>query len=310
MARPAAPAALIREWKPGAPAAVVEVLANYNDKILRRAARNVASHLAATDMANDIHNNRIDHTQHDNEICGKKGYGRRPNPVVIAAEPDTSHHTLRPGGDRQVLEAGWHKLALSNHPDAVAAIEVVVGREPDLPPFGALAEVPVRCGAISERRTRRLTMCDPTAAHVILAQSKKAEAFFINPLTDMPVMHTPDHGGKRDWRFFAPPSLPAGDAELASVVLHHTVWVTTSDGHVHPVHTSRAPVVGQRIRRGPAMPRRSSTRSWTASEPPQPREHWKAPKGLTALLNEDHKQGTELTRSTLLHARMTPPRTH
>jgi hypothetical protein len=32
------------------------------------------------------------------------------------------------------------------------------------------------------------------------------------------------------------------------------------------------------------------------------------PKGLTALLNEDHRQGTELTRSTLLHARMTPPR--
>ncbi|MEV6727100.1 hypothetical protein AB0M94_40050 [Streptomyces xanthochromogenes] len=38
------------------------------------------------------------------------------------------------------------------------------------------------------------------------------------------------------------------------------------------------------------------------------REHYNAPKGLTALFNEDHKQGTELTRSTLLHARMTPPR--
>ncbi|AZM57323.1 hypothetical protein DMA15_36165 [Streptomyces sp. WAC 01529] len=43
---------------------------------------------------------------------------------------------------------------------------------------------------------------------------------------------------------------------------------------------------------------------------PNLREHWNAPKGLTALLNEDHKQGTELTRGTLLHARMTPPRAH
>ncbi|MEU4587246.1 hypothetical protein AB0F92_35175 [Kitasatospora aureofaciens] len=32
----------------------------------------------------------------------------------------------------------------------------------------------------------------------------------------------------------------------------------------------------------------------------------KAPAGLTALFSEEHKQGTELTRATLLHARMTP----
>ncbi|MFF3726955.1 hypothetical protein ACFYYM_31840 [Streptomyces erythrochromogenes] len=34
-----------------------------------------------------------------------------------------------------------------------------------------------------------------------------------------------------------------------------------------------------------------------------------APKGLTALFNEKHKRGAELTRAALLHARMAPPRT-
>lgn len=33
-------------------------------------------------MANDIRNGRIDHTNHDNEIFGKEGYGETPNPVA------------------------------------------------------------------------------------------------------------------------------------------------------------------------------------------------------------------------------------
>ncbi|MFE1190121.1 hypothetical protein [[Kitasatospora] papulosa] len=308
---------LIRQWKPGAPAAVLEVPANSNEKILRRVVGNdafdVTSHLAATDMANDIRNNRIDGTRHDNEIFGKEGHGDRRNPVVIAAEPDTSHHPLRSDGDRHILESGWHKLALSTHPDAVAAIEVAVGRQPDLLPFGALTEVPVHPGAISERWARRLTMCDPTAAHVVLAQGKKAEAFFIDPLTDMPVMRTPDNGRKPVWRFYAPLSLPAGDAELASVFLHHTVWVTTSDGHLHPAPCTPA----EHLWWGNGYGDRPSEAATVINlllddlgATPNLREHWNAPKGLTALLNEDHKQGTELTRSTLLHARMTPPRAH
>ncbi|MFD4922991.1 hypothetical protein ACFWNE_17025 [Streptomyces goshikiensis] len=64
-------------------------------------------------------------------------------------------------------------------------------------------------------------MCDPTEP--ALAQDAKAEAFFIDPLTDMPVPRTPGDGGKEMWRFYAPLSLPAGGAELASVVLHHTL---------------------------------------------------------------------------------------
>ncbi|MEV6586963.1 hypothetical protein [Streptomyces acidicola] len=37
-------------------------------------------------------------------------------------------------------------------------------------------------------------------------------------------------------------------------------------------------------------------------------QHYNAPKGLTALFNEEHKKGAELNRAALLHARMTPPR--
>ncbi|MGW0778054.1 hypothetical protein ACWD01_31465 [Streptomyces sp. NPDC002835] len=47
-------------------------------------------------------------------------------------------------------------------------------------------------------------MCDPTAAHAILAQGKKAETFFIDPLTDMPVLRTPDNDGKQVQRYYAP----------------------------------------------------------------------------------------------------------
>ncbi|MFG2719941.1 hypothetical protein ACGFW5_16850 [Streptomyces sp. NPDC048416] len=86
-------------------------------------ALDVTSHLAATDMANGIRDDRIgDAARHDNEIFGKEGYGEWRTPVVIAAEPDTGHHPLRSDGDRQVPEAGWHKPVLSTHPDAAAAI--------------------------------------------------------------------------------------------------------------------------------------------------------------------------------------------
>ncbi|KIF05672.1 hypothetical protein PL81_12035 [Streptomyces sp. RSD-27] len=304
---------LIRAWKPGSPAAVAEVPSNRNERTLRRVARNdafdVTSHLAVTDMANSIRNNRTDGALQDNEIFGKDRPHQTPNPVVIAAVPDTAHHPLRTGGDRAVLEAGWHKLALSSHPDAVAALEVAVGREPDLLPYGAGTEVPDRLGTVIERWTRRLTMCDPTAAHAVLARGDAADAFFIDPLTDMPALRTSGEDGKSAWRFYAPLSLPAGGAELASVVLHHTVWITTSDGHVHPApctpseHLWWGDGYGDRPSEAAAV---IDVLLGDLGATVNLREHWKAPKGLTALFNEEHKQGSELTRAALLHARMTP----
>ncbi|GLF99860.1 hypothetical protein [Streptomyces yaizuensis] len=85
---------VIRERAPGARAAVVEVPANDREKILRRAAANevfdVTSRVAATDMANGIRNDRIDHTSHDIEIFCKEGYGGRPNQGVAGAGPAQS----------------------------------------------------------------------------------------------------------------------------------------------------------------------------------------------------------------------------
>ena len=87
-------------------------------------------------------------------------------------------------------------------------------------------------------------MCDPIAAHAVLAQDAKTEAFFIDPLTDMPVLRTPGDGGKQVWRFYTPLSLSAGGAELGSLVLHHTLWAITSDGRVHPAPARRPNTCG------------------------------------------------------------------
>ncbi|MFI6125425.1 hypothetical protein ACIBCU_37910 [Streptomyces sp. NPDC051064] len=307
---------VIREWRPGARAAVVEVPANDNEKILRRAAANdvfdVTSRAAATDMANGIRNSRIDHTNNDIRIFCKDGYGETPNQVTAGAVPDTSHHPLPCDGNRQALQAGWHKLALSVHPDAVAALEVALGREPELLPFGAVTEIPLQPGTVSDRWTRRLTMCDPTAAHAVLAQDAKAEAFFTDPLTDMPVLRTPHVNGKQAWRFYAPLSLPAGGSELASVVLDHTLWVITSDGHVHPAPCTPT----EHPWWGDGWGDRASEAATVTDQllddlgaTVDLHQHYNASKGLTALFNEEHKRGAELTRAALLHARMTPPRT-
>ncbi|MFI5945575.1 hypothetical protein ACIBCB_35760 [Streptomyces uncialis] len=309
-------ASVIREWTPGARAAVVEIPANDREKTLRRAAANevfdVTSRAAATDMANSIRNDRIDHTTNDIETFCKEGYGKTPNQVVAGAVPDTSRHPLPCDGDHEARKTGWHKLALHTHPDAVAALEVAATREPNLLPFGTVTQIPVQSGAISDRWTHRLTMCDPTAAHAVLAQDDKAEAFFIDPLTDMPVLRTPRDDGKQVWRFYAPLSLPAGGAELASVVLHHTLWVLTSDGHVHPAPCTPT----EHLWWGHGGGDRPSEAAAVVDQlldglgaTVDLRKHWDAPKGLTALFNEEHKRGAELTRATLLHARMTPPRT-
>jgi len=304
---------LIRAWQPGAESAVVELPANTNEKILRRAAANPAleadSRAAVTDMANDIRNDRIT-TGVLIDISTTRGTGEdgKPAVMVLAAVPDLSNHPLPPCKDEPAVRTGWQLLATSTLPDAVAALEVAVGRQPGLLPFGALTEVPVRPGTVIERWTRRLALCDPTAAHAVLSQGDTVEAFFTDPLTDMPALRTTDNYGQQVWRFYAPLSLPAGGAELASVVLHHTVWITTSDGLVHPA---------------PCTP---NNHLWWGSHDSSPQEapavvnallddlaavvdprHWNAPDGLVALFDQDHKHGTELSRSTLLHARMTPP---
>ncbi len=310
---------LIRAWEPGTPPTVTKVPSDDNETILRSAARSdafdIASRAAVTAMANDIRNHRTDSVAHENGAFGGKGSGEGPNPVVIAAEPDTSHHPLPSLDDRQALKAGWRKLALSDSPDAAAALAVAAGHDPGLLPYGALTEVPVQSGTIIERWARRLAMCDPTAAHAVLADGSPAEAFFIDPLTGTPVLRAPGYDGTPVWRFYAPLCLPARGEELSSAVLQHTVWITTSDGHVHP---APCPPTGLLWwgNRGDCWGDEASEAATVIDAllddlgaSVNPGEPGRAPQGLIALFNQDHQHGAELTRGALLHARMSPVRT-
>ncbi|MEU8434733.1 hypothetical protein AB0F18_17790 [Streptomyces sp. NPDC029216] len=82
----------------------------------------------------------------------------------------------------------------------------------------------------------------------------------------------------------------------------------TSDGHVHPApctpteHLWWGDGWGDRPSEAAAVDALLGDLGVTVNL----RERWKAPKGLTTLFNEEHKQGSELTRAALLHARMTP----
>ncbi|MFI9307362.1 hypothetical protein [Streptomyces triculaminicus] len=154
-------------------------------------------------------------------------------------------------------------------------------------------------------------MCDPTAAHAALAGDRPVDAFFVDPLTDTPALRTVRDGAPA-LRFYAPLALPSTGAELASVVLDDTVWVKTSDGQVHPAPCTP----NEHLWWGDGWgdkPSEAATVITTLLDDlgatVDLREHWKAPRGLTALLEQQTKGGrTELHRHTLLHARMTQPR--
>jgi hypothetical protein len=99
--------------------------------------------------------------------------------------------------------------------------------------------------------------------------------------------------------------------ELSSVVLDSTVWIITSDGQVHPAPCDPR----EHLWFGPGYGDRPSEAATVAHQLLDDlaadidlAEPWNAPRGLTDLLNEKHRQGTELSRAALLHARMTPPK--
>lgn len=304
---------LITKWRPGTSAITVEVPADDREKTLRRAAQNKSfdglAKAALTDMANEIRNRRVDNVALENDIFGRET-ASDARPIIIAARHDTSAHPLPCIDDPKALADGWKTIATSTHPDAVAAVEIALSHSPELLPYGTHTDIPTHQGAVAEQWTRRLTPCDPTAAHASLVADKTVDAFFTDPLTDMPVVRTQDAERPR-WHFYSPLSLPTG-GELASVILHDTVWIKTTEGLIHP---------------GPCDPHNHLW--WGDGWGDRPteaahvinlllddigadidlNEHYKqAPKGLTALLNQDHPRGTELSRATLLHARMTPPK--
>ncbi|MET8624672.1 hypothetical protein ABZW30_13100 [Kitasatospora sp. NPDC004669] len=306
---------VIRLWEPGSPAVVADVLADDREQVLRRAARNTAfsepARSALNAMADAIRNQRVEGVATDIQIFGGHS-DRMQTRLVIAAQHDETIHPIDVEEDEELLEAGWREIVASSQPDAVAAADVALGYHPELLPYGRFTDVRAKEGTVAERWARRLTVCDPTAGHATLAEGKEVEAFFVDPLTDMPVVRTKDDGDKGPkWLFYAPLALPAGRGELASAVLYGTVWITTTDGQVHPAPCTP----GDHLWWGDGWGDRPTEAAYVVNQlldnlatPISLRDHWsKAPAGLTALFNEKHKQGTELTRATLLHARMTPP---
>ncbi|MFD7734150.1 hypothetical protein ACFV6F_27685 [Kitasatospora phosalacinea] len=308
---------VIRQWSPGAEVLTVQLPADDREVALQRAMRNPAFTVRAravlTDMARSIRNDRIDAVRSENMIFGEARPWHTSSPLVIAAEPDTQQHPLGVAEEDGPLRPGWAEVARSNQPDAVAALHVALGRNADLLPYGSFTDLRVSDSATVDRWVRRLALCDPTAGHATLAEGKQVEAFFTDPLTDMPVVRTKEEDPSRaQWLFYAPRSLPAGRGELASVVLDGTAWITTTDGLVHP-----APCLpDEHLWWGDGWGDRATELAHVVhlllddlSARIPAHRHWQdAPSGLTALFNAQPKSGpgTELGRAALLHARMTP----
>ncbi|GAA2283198.1 hypothetical protein GCM10010430_80940 [Kitasatospora cystarginea] len=262
-------------------------------------------------MADDMRNDRVEDVARDIQTYGN--HIASPERLVIAATHDARTHPIQLVKDDALLRQGWEEITRSTEPDAVEALDIALGRHPNLLPFGHFTHIPVTDNPVVERWTRRLALCDPTAGHATLAEDKTVDAFFTDPLTDMPVVRTKDDDENHaQWLFYVPLSLPAGRGELASIVLHGPVWITTTDGFVHPA---------------PCTPGEHLWWGYAGGERPLELAHvvnvlldnlgaritlnnyWdSAPDGLTTLFNKDHKRGTELTRAALLHARMTPPK--
>ncbi|MCF3105457.1 hypothetical protein IPZ58_28270 [Streptomyces roseoverticillatus] len=303
---------IIRQWHPGAPALTVEVPSSDQEHALRRAAANTtfdtATQAVLTDMANALRNERVSSVERENETFGST-YG--PHPIVIAAQPDSSSRPLPAIDDRQALIAGWKTIAASSHPDAVTALELALARDPRLLPFGAPTRVVLHPGRTAEQWARRLTLCDPTAAHAALAGDNPVDAFFTDPLTDMPALRT-TQDGIPTLRFNAPLALPATDAELTSVILDGTVWIKTSDGQVHPApctpneHLWWGDGWGDKPTEAATVITTLLDNLGAAIDLHEHRQD--APRGLAALLERQQKDGPiELPRHALLHARMTTP---
>ncbi|MFF9034901.1 P-loop NTPase fold protein [Streptomyces sp. NPDC014892] len=301
---------LVTEWRPGAEPAVVRVPADEDETTLRRAARNTslpaAARTALDDMANAMRNQRVDDVERTVRLYGRSEDAER---TVVAARPDVTDHPLPESEDRVLLSAGWRAVGDSYEPDAAAALQAARAYDPELLPYGAVTEVE-RPDPTVERWIERLVECDPTAAHVTLAHARgtQAEAFFVDPLTGMPALRTGGDASERGrWRFYAPLSLPAS-GQLASVVLRDTAWITTDAGLVVPAPCT-AP---HHFWWGDGWGDRPTELAYVTSlllddlrAVPDFHEQWAAPRGLVTLFNEEHAPGTELSRATLLSARLT-----
>ncbi|MEU1661539.1 hypothetical protein ABZ527_36445 [Streptomyces griseofuscus] len=300
---------VISQWLPGAPATLAEVLPDEKETTLRQAATvrwpDDAAKTALVDLANAMRNQHIDSLASEIRIFAEHGGHPHGDPLLIAARHRTEGYPLPRTDDRDLLAAGWRTIASSQLFEAYEPMEIGMYYATDLLPYGPHTEVRTR-GPAARRWGQQLTPCTPTAVHAVLADDAQDVTFYSDPATGIPAVRK---GSSRDgsWVFLAPLRLPDHGAQLESVILEDTVWIQTTDGRIHPGPCTP----GDHLWWGPGGGDRPTEAAWVISQLMDDTsthvsltDHWHhAPTGLTKLLNQTRRYGTELLRAALEHAR-------
>ncbi|MEW2626350.1 hypothetical protein [Streptomyces sp. NPDC048106] len=300
---------VISQWSPGAPVTLAEVLPAEKETTLRRAATvrwpDDAAKTALVDLANSLRNHDIDSLDSEIRIFAEHGGHPHGDPLLIAARHRTEGYPLPRTDDRDLLAAGWRTIASSQLFEAYEPMEIGMHYAADLLPYGPCTEVRLR-GPAARRWGQHLTACTPTAVHAVLAGDAHDVTFYTDRTTGIPIVRK---GSSRDgtWVFLAPLQLEDQGAQLESVILEDTVWVQTADGRIHPGPCTP----GDHLWWGPGGGDRPTEAAWVISQLMDDistrvslADHWHhAPAGLTKLLNETRRYGTELPRAVLEHAR-------
>ncbi|WFB05590.1 hypothetical protein LRS74_00060 [Streptomyces sp. LX-29] len=101
---------VISQWSPGAPVTIAELLPEEEETSLREAAGPWRSfpevQTALTDLANSLHNQRVDSVNSDTRIFGEYGTSPDGAPLLIAAHHPTEGYPLPRTDDRDLLTRG------------------------------------------------------------------------------------------------------------------------------------------------------------------------------------------------------------
>ncbi|MFD9622109.1 hypothetical protein ACFWB2_33330 [Streptomyces virginiae] len=300
---------VISQWSPGAPVTIAELLPEEEEATLLEAAGPWHGlpevRTALTDLANSLRNECIDSVNRDIRVFSEHGAGQDGVPLLVAAHHPTDGYPLPRTDDRDLLTRGWQALASSQLFEAYEPLSIVMRRDPTLLPFGARTEVSDHTPAARQWATQ-LRPCAPSALHAVLADDAQDVTFHMDFSTGTPVVRIRS-AGRRVWIFLAPLQLPYRRAQLRSVILNDTVWVSTTDRRIHPAPCTP----GDHLWWGYGAGDHPTEAAWVIAQLMDDlsagvtlADHWsQAPKGLTKLLSRSHQPGTELSRTALELAR-------
>ncbi|MFE7780060.1 hypothetical protein [Streptomyces nigrescens] len=300
---------VISQWSPGAQVTIAEVLPDKQEATLRRAAESGAfdhaARTALTDLANALRNRRVEGVDSDIRIFGRHDPRLKGERLLIAAQHRAEGYPLPRIDDQELLAEGWRAIASSQLFEAYEPLRIGMLHDSRLLPYGPQTEVPAGL-ATSRRWSQQLTACAPTTLHAVLAGDAEDVTFYTDEVTGIPAVRRRAHR-QGMWIFLSPLRLPETGARLRSVVLDDTVWITTTDGRIHPGPCTPS----DHLWWGDGWGDRPTEAAWVISQlldnlstKVSLRDHWdRAPRGLMHLLNHQHPYGTELSRAMLENAR-------